>query len=119
MRQLVQLNQKAADFKKLNTEVVFVFREERDEVDGLKKIREKRRTKFFLLTDLASQKTAAYSGKRGQYATYILDKKGMVKEILDGTKPKRPGAEPILTILKEMEGVKEPEEKKKPANKAG
>jgi peroxiredoxin len=107
MRQLVQLKQKEAEFKKLKTELVFVFREERGEVAGLKAIQAKRKTKFTLVTDLGAKKTKAYSGKRGQFATYVLDKKGIIRAVIDGTKPKRPPAEPILKIIKSFDDKKD------------
>ena len=108
MRQLVQLNQKEAEFKKLKTELVFVFREERGEAAGLKAMREKRKTKYTLLSDLGARQTAAYSSKRGQFATYVIDKKGVVRDVLDGTKPRRPGSDPIIKLLKKMEGPAKP-----------
>ncbi len=108
MRQLVQLNQKEAEFKKLKTELVFVFREERGEAAGLKAMRKKRRTKYTLLSDLGAKQTAAYSRKRGQFATYVIDKKGVVRDVLDGTKPRRPGSDPIIKLLKKMESTAKP-----------
>lgn len=103
MRQLVQLKRKAADFKKLKAEVVFVFREERGEAKGIAAIQKKRQTKFKFVSDLGAQKTRPYSRKKGQFATYILDKKGTVREILDGTKAKRPGPDPMLKVLKALQ----------------
>ena len=41
MKQLVELKSQKESFNKLNTELIFVFREESLGVDGLKKIREK------------------------------------------------------------------------------
>ena len=73
MRQLVQLKQKEAEFKKLKTELVFVFREEKKQVEGLKAIQAKRKTKFTLLTDFGGRKTRGYSRKKGQFATYVIE----------------------------------------------
>ena len=111
MRQLVQLKQKTSEFKKLKAEVVVVFREERKQVDGIKAIQKRRQTKFTLLTDLGARKTKAYSRKRGQFATYLIDKKGVVREIIDGTKAKRPKSELILAALKKLDAKKGGEKK--------
>ena len=61
MKQLVQLQKNADDFKKLNTEMVFVFREERDGTDGLKKIKEKHKPTFTLSVDFQKESSKAYS----------------------------------------------------------
>ncbi len=103
MRQLVQLNQHAEDFKKLNADVVIVFREDQREVEGLKEIRSKRKTKFTLLTDLGAKHTAAYSPKKMRFATYVIDRKGVVRDILEGSLRQRPVSEPILKVLAELE----------------
>ena len=44
MKQLVQLQENANKFAELNTELIFVFREEKEGVDGLKKIQQRTKT---------------------------------------------------------------------------
>ena len=51
MQQLVELQRHAETFQRLNTEVVFVFREESLGVDGLKKMKVKHKTTFTLALD--------------------------------------------------------------------
>ena len=113
MRQLVQLKQKEAEFKKLKTELVFVFREEKKQVEGLKAIQAKRKTKFTLLTDFGGRKTRGYSRKKGQFATYVIDKKRILRDVLDGTKPKRPNVDLILKAVRKLEAAKESKPPKK------
>ncbi len=104
MRQLVQLQESAAEFKKMNTELVFVFREESEGVDGLKKIQAKvqqaNRKQFLLGLDENKKSSAAYSPKRRTFDNYVIDSKGIVRGIVDGTLKNRAKADKLLEILK-------------------
>ena len=103
MRQLVQLNEHAAEFKSLNAELIFVFREEQEGVDGLKKILERSKTKYTLALDLNNKSTAGYSPKRRTFDNYVISKSGVVKGVVPGTLRTRATAEQLIKHLKEIE----------------
>jgi peroxiredoxin len=98
MGQLKSLQENYKDISKAGAEVIVVFREERDGVEGLKKSQKVAGAEFPLLIDLGSKNTADNS-TRG-FTTYIIDMDGMDKPILAGTKPKRPKAAAIIAALK-------------------
>jgi alkyl hydroperoxide reductase subunit AhpC len=95
------LQKSYAEFKKLDTEIVAIFREEEAGVEGLEKSIKRIDAKFPMLLDLKSKKTKAYSGEG--FATYIVDKEGKIAAMLPGTKTKRPGPTAILTKLKALQ----------------
>lgn len=103
MRQLVQLNEHAAEFKSLNAELIFVFREEQNGVEGLKKIRDKTKTSYTLAVDLNKKSTAGYSSKRMTFDNFVIDKTGKVKAVIPGTLRTRATAEQLLKNLKQIE----------------
>jgi len=93
-----KLLQKAYDeIQEAGAEVVVVYREEKDGVEGLKQIREITGAKFPLLLDLNNKQTGEYS-KTG-YTTYVIDSDGKVTDIIDGIKTQRPTVKQILTAL--------------------
>jgi peroxiredoxin len=98
MGQLKDLQENYEEIQKAGGEVIVVFREERDGVEGLKKSQKVADAEFPLLLDLGAKSTEDYSTTG--YTTYIIDKDGKVKKILAGTKPKRPKAETIIAALK-------------------
>jgi len=98
MGQLKDLQKHYAEITKAGGEVIVVFREERDGVEGLEKSQKAANAEFPLLLDLGAKATPDYSTTG--YTTYIIDKEGKVKKILAGTKPKRPKAEAIIAALK-------------------
>jgi peroxiredoxin len=100
MKQLVQLQTRYETIQSLDAEVLSVHREEGDGVAGLRKTAQKTKAKFPILLDPQSKHTARYSTQG--FATYIIDKKGKVRKILDGTKTKRPTADPVIKTLKEI-----------------
>lgn len=104
MKQLVQLQEHADKFKALNTELVFVFREEAEGVKGLKKIRDRTKTTYTLAVDHEKKSTAGYSSKRRTFDNYVVAKNGDVKAVIDGTLRTRATAEQLLKALKEIEG---------------
>ena len=103
MRQLVQLQKQANDFKALNTELIFVFREESDGADGLKKIKQKTKTDFTLAVDLNKKSSAAYSSKKMTFDNFVIDRNGNVKGIIPGTLRDRATADELLRHLREIE----------------
>lgn len=100
MRQLVELQKHYGQIKKLDAEIVAVFREEKLGVDGLKRSRNAAKTEFTLLTDLGAKATSAYS--QDNFTTYVIDKKGVIQAILPGTLTKRISADEILRELKKL-----------------
>lgn len=104
MRQLVQLQQNAAEFKKLNTELIFVFREESEGINGLKKIKGKTKTTYTLAVDLNKKSTAGYSSKKMTFDNFVVAKDGKVTAIIDGSLRTRATAEQLLKTLKTIEG---------------
>jgi peroxiredoxin len=104
MRQLVQLQKQANDFKTLNAELIFIFREESEGADGLKKIKERTKTDFTLAVDLNKTSSMAYSSKKMTFDNFVIDKKGNVKAVIQGTLKERATADLLLQHLKEIEG---------------
>ncbi len=110
MRQLVELQKNADDFKKLNAELIFVFREEREPEKGLKAIlknvEEKNRENFILGLDRDKKSSFAYSPKPRTFDNYVIDASGKVRAVIDGTLRTRAKAEQLLKVLKEIEADK-------------
>jgi peroxiredoxin len=102
MSQLVQLQEHADEFKALNVELVFVFREEGDGIAGLKKIKEKHQPTYRLTLD-PNQTSKPYSPKRMTFDNYVISADGIVRGIVDGTLTDRATAEELMKILQEIE----------------
>lgn len=99
----MQLQKQADEFKSLNTEVIFVFREEQEGVDGLKKIKDKFGTSFTLAVDLNKKSSAAYSPKKMTFDNFVIDQSGKLVRVIDGTLKDRSKAEQLIATLKEIE----------------
>ena len=104
MKQLVELQKHAEDFKTLNTEVVVVFREESEGVEGLKKIKAKTRSTFTLAVDKDKKSTTGYSSKKMTFDNFVVDKTGKINAVIDGTLRTRATAQQLLKTLEEIEG---------------
>jgi peroxiredoxin len=102
MRQLVQLQEYAKDFKALNAEMLFVFREESEGVEGLEKIKKKQKTTYRLSVDLDKKSSKVYSPKRMTFDNFVVDSNGIVRGIIDGTLRDRATAEELMKVLKEI-----------------
>jgi len=107
MKQLVQLQKNADDFKKLNAELIFVFREERLGVEGLEKIKDKVKPTYRLALDFDKKSSSAYSPKKKTFDNYVIDSDGTVRQIIDGTLTVRATAEELIKILEEIESERE------------
>ncbi len=103
MAQLVELNGHASDFKDLNAELVFVFREEAEGVEGLKKIKEKHDPPYRLVLDLDKKSSKAYSPQKMTFDNYVIDSKGKVRGIVDGTLRERATADELMKLLKQIQ----------------
>ena len=103
MRQLVQLKEHESEFKDLNAELIFVFREERDGVDGLKKIKEKQDPPYRLALDLNKKSSKAYSPRRMTFDNFVVDSNGVIRGVIDGTLRDRATAEELIKVLKKIQ----------------
>ena len=103
MRQLVQLQKHADDFKDLNAEMIFVFREESEGVEGLKKITEAQKPTYRLSLDFNKKSSKAYSPRPRTFDNFVIDSSGTVRGIIDGTLRDRATAEELMKVLKEIQ----------------
>lgn len=92
------LQTKYPEFKKAGAEVVAVFREDSGRVDSLKRIRESTKAEFVLLSDYESQRTKPYS--TDGVTAYVIDRMGLVRTIVTGTKAARPDIDKLLDAVK-------------------
>ncbi|MFT5406857.1 MAG: hypothetical protein ACI9DF_005724, partial [Verrucomicrobiales bacterium] len=70
-------------------------------VKGAAKMAKKTGAEFPILLDLGSEATAGYS--TSGFHTYVIDKKGIVRKDLKGTKTTRPTSSLIVKELKIIE----------------
>lgn len=103
MRQLGELQKRADEFAALDAELIFVFREEAKGVEGLKMIRERSKTKFTLALDPNKKSSQPYSTRRMTFDNFVIDKKGNVAAIIDGTLRERASADELLKVLKMLD----------------
>jgi len=102
MAQLVKLQERAEEFKAANTEVIVVFREEQDGVEGLKKSKERAKSTFRLALDTGKKETARWSPGRRQFANYVVDRNGIVQGIIDGDLRDRATADELFAVIKKI-----------------
>jgi peroxiredoxin len=88
-------------FEALNTEILCILREEKEGIKGAAKMAKKTGAEFPILLDLGSVNTAGYSVSG--FHTYLIDKDGVIRKDLAGTKAERPTSAPILKELKIIE----------------
>ena len=93
----MQLQKDYAKYKALDTDIVCVLREEKDGVEGAKKMAKKTGAEFPILLDLGKKETAAYSGEG--FHTYLIDRMGVLRYDIAGVKAKRPTSAMILDEL--------------------
>lgn len=106
MAQLVELQKHANEFLKLDAELVFVFREEKEGIEGLKKIRDKHKPAYTLALDLDKKASKGYSTELMTFDNYVIDKSGTVRKIIDGTLRVRATTAELLSALKGIESKK-------------
>jgi len=94
------LQQAYPKFKKLDAEVLAVFREERDGAAGLAKVRSKTKAAFPLLLDLNKVATGEYSDSG--FHTYLINKQGKIEMVLTGKITNRPSGEEIFKAAQEV-----------------
>lgn len=103
MKQLVELQKQHAQFEKLDAEVMVVYREEKSGVEGLRKIRDASKTTFTLALDLNKASSGAWSPGKSEFQNYVIDRKGIVRRILPGTKTDRASADVLLNTLRMLQ----------------
>jgi len=103
MKQLVELQKQAKQFEDLHTEIIVVYREERSGVDGLKRIKAGSKTTFTLALDLDKKSSGAYSPKKPDFSNYVIDRTGVIRKILPGTKVRRASADQLLKAVKKIQ----------------
>ena len=83
MKQLGELQKNGAQqFKELGVEVVAVFREEREGIAGLKKIKNRTKVNFTLALDTPANATKAYSNGRKEFDNYLVDGTGVIRGVI-------------------------------------
>jgi peroxiredoxin len=102
MAQLVELQENYAAIQAHDAEVIVVFREDQDGVEGLRKSRDHASAEFPLLSDYGKETSGAYSDNGFQ--TYVIDTDGVIRAILHGTLRERPMADVIISELEQLEG---------------
>lgn len=90
-------------FKALNTELIFIFREEKEGPDGLKKIKDRSKTSYTLAVDLNKASTRVYSTKKMTFDNFVINKNGKVHAVIPGTLKDRATADLLLKHLGEIE----------------
>lgn len=107
MKQLVELQKHESDFAKLDAELIFVFREEKEGVEGLKKIRDKHKATYTLALDYEKKSSQAYSSDKMTFDNFVIDKAGIVRKAIDGTLRERATSGALLKELKTIEESKD------------
>ena len=98
MRQLVELQKAYKEIQQHDAQVVAVFREEKLGAEGLMRVKKATGVEYPLVLDFEAKHTSRYS--QGSFDTYVIDKEGVIRAVLGGTKLKRPGSEAVLAALK-------------------
>lgn len=107
MRQLVQLKKSEERFQEMGVEVIAVFREEQNGVEGLKKIKRSTEVPFTLCLDTGAEQTAKYSPGRREFDNYVIDQSGNIAAKIDGDLRNRATSEQLFTVLEGLTGEAE------------
>ncbi len=94
------MGESAEQLKEAGVEVIAVFREEREGVEGLEKIREETETTFTLGVDNRATNTRAYGTRT--LGTYVIDSSGVVQKYFPGNVRKRVGQEDLLEAVEAL-----------------
>ncbi|MCH2331854.1 MAG: hypothetical protein MK312_09995 [Roseibacillus sp.] len=90
MKQLVQLREKMAGIlTESESNIVVIFREEQDGQRGLRKVADKTQVSFALALDTPARQTSGYSQGDRVHDSYIIDKSGVIRSVLKGTRHDR------------------------------
>ena len=105
MRQLGEFRQFLPQFKNTaNVHFLTIFREDKEEAQGLAKIRQKAlggndaedKAHFTIVSDLGGEGSKAYD----PLATYVINPEGIITLVVPGTVRTRASAEEVLKALK-------------------
>jgi peroxiredoxin len=118
MKHLKALQADYAQYQKMGTEVIVIFREEKDGQKGLDMSQKTTGAEFVLLNDPNAAKTKDYKS----FAIYIIDTEGNVKAIEQGEAYNRVAVEKIMSdanmhMTKPMMGEKKMKDDKKMQDK--
>ena len=103
MKQLGELQKNGAQqFRELGVEVVAVFREEREGIAGLKKIKNRTKVDFTLALDTPANATKAYSNGRKEFDNYLVDGTGVIRGVIDGSVKTRAQSEQLVKMIKSL-----------------
>ena len=103
MAQLGELEKSAEKFAEHNVEVIAVFREEREGVAGLQKIKDKIEADFTLALDTGKENTGKYSPGRREFASYVIDKSGVIQAVISGDLRNRAKSNELLETIKKFD----------------
>ena len=79
-----------------------IFREEESGQEGLEKVVEKTKVNFLLALDTPVKETSSYSPGERIHDSYIIDKNGIIKSILKGTRYERAKASEFKVELEKI-----------------
>lgn len=96
-----QLQQRRKEFQELGADIVAVYRENREGAAGLKKVAEASGAEFTLLNDPRAANSSRYSQEG--FDAYVIDKEGVIRAAVQGTKPKRPEIDTLLAEVKKLQ----------------
>ena len=102
MRQLGELKKNMDAFAEQGVEVIAVFREERDGVEGLQKTKDKMEVDFTLALDQGAENTSRYSPGRMEFTSYVVDGTGVVRAIITGDLRNRAKSQQLLDAVAEF-----------------
>ena len=104
MNQLVELGKHAEDFTKANTDVIAVFREEKEGEKGLEKIKKNTKTPYILALDNGNKKTGRYSPGKKEFSGYVINKEGEITKVFEGNLRNRAKSAELLTAIAAANG---------------
>ncbi len=102
MAQLVELKKNNDKFADRGVEVIAVFREEKQGLEGLQKTKDKTGVPFTLALDLGAEHTAAYSPGKWVFNSYVVDSSGTVRAIVEGDLRNRAKSEQLLNAIESL-----------------
>ena len=92
------------NLKKLGVKVVAIFREEKEGLAGLEKVRASTGVPFTLALDTPASATAGYSNGMKEFDNYVVDNTGVIRGVIDGSIKNRAPAAKFVEIVKSIEG---------------
>lgn len=100
MRQLRQLHESHRELSQAGIEPVFVLRDDKKGIDGVKAALRKVKVNFHLLDGSTSEDLAVY--RKAGFDSIIVDPEGKIRKILRGARQRRPTAKQIMAEIKKL-----------------